>query len=294
VKDISNETVLITGGGYGLGRLLAERFAKLGAKVIIWDINEENMKTTCSIVRRAGGLCHYFNCDVSDAKTVYATANKVRKDIGHVSMIVMNAGIVNGKKLLDTSDDQIRKCFDVNVLSHFWIVKAFLPFMMKFKRGHIISIDSVTAYYGTNRLVDYSASKAASHKLQDALYNELKYSGYDGIHITSILPYFISTGMFSGCCSKMISIMEPDYVADECIDAILLNKSVVLLPRIFHFLRWGTMMIPYKAYFAFHETFFGGDMMTKYKGRPNTGTELERNRPNNNLIDARAELSQCL
>lgn len=148
VKDVSGEVVLITGGGFGLGRLLAQRFAKLGSKVVIWDVNQDNMDKTKLLVEEADGECHAYYCDVSDPQCVYKTADRVRRDVGHVTLLVMNAGIVNGSKLLDLTDDQIRKCFEVNALSHFWLTKAFLPFMMKINNGHVISIDvSVVACF---------------------------------------------------------------------------------------------------------------------------------------------------
>lgn len=266
-KNVSEEIVLITGGGFGLGRLLAQRFSDLGSTVVIWDVNKENMKRTEEIISSSGGTCHAYYCDVSKPSHVYETAEKVRCEVGNPSIIVLNAGIVNGKKILDLTDEAITRCFAVNTLSHFWIIKAFLPYLMKQNRGHVISIDSVSSYYGTFKLTDYSAAKAASHRLQDALSSELKYSGYDGIRFSSIMPYFMATGMFSGSTSQYFPVMDPVYVADRCMDAILLNKAVVFIPRIFNILCVGTLMVPYKAFFAFHEAIFGGEMMSDFKGR---------------------------
>lgn len=269
LKDVSKETVLITGGGHGLGRLLATKFAKLGSRVIIWDINESNMKETKEVIEKetngSGRVYSYF-CDVSKPSSVYQVAEEVRREVGDPTMIVLNAGIVNGKKLLDLPDESIIRCFNVNILSHFWIVKAFLKSMMAANYGHIISIDSVASYYGTYYLTDYSASKAASHRLQDALSSEMKYSGYDGIRFSSIMPYFMSTGMFDGSKSRFFSIMDPEYVARKTMDAILKNRAVVFIPRIFNTLCVGTMIIPYKSFFSFHNAVFGGEMMEGFQG----------------------------
>lgn len=269
LKDVSKETVLITGGGHGLGRLLATKFAKLGSRVIIWDINESNMEETKEAIERetnGSGRVYSYYCDVSKPACVYEVAEEVRKEVGDPTMIVLNAGIVNGKKLLDLPDESIIRCFNVNILSHFWIVKAFLKSMMAANYGHIISIDSVASYYGTYYLTDYSASKAASHRLQDALSSEMKYSGYDGIRFSSIMPYFMSTGMFDGSKSRFFSIMDPEYVARKTMDAILKNRAVVFIPRIFNTLCVGTMIIPYKSFFSFHNAVFGGEMMEGFQG----------------------------
>lgn len=267
MKDVENEIIVITGGGYGLGRLLAIRFARLGAKIVIWDLNVENMECTSDMIRKEGGTCHYYQCDVSDPGTVYCTAEKVRQEIGDPTIVIMNAGIVNGTKLLNTPDERIKACFAVNTLSHFWLIKAFMPNMMKKNSGHLVSIDSVSAHFGTYNLVDYTASKSASHRLQDSIAAELKYSGYTGIRVTSVMPYFINTGMFAGATSSMIPILDPDYVADRIVIGIRCNRSNVFVPGYFSILYTLTVAIPYKAYFCFHQAVFGGDMMSKFTGR---------------------------
>ncbi|RWR98364.1 short-chain dehydrogenase/reductase family 16C member 6-like protein, partial [Dinothrombium tinctorium] len=91
-KDVSRDVVLITGGGNGIGRLLAIKFAKKGAKVVIWDINEENLNETKRTIDDAGGLCSAFVCDVGKKSDVYKTAEIVRKEVGDVTILVNNAG----------------------------------------------------------------------------------------------------------------------------------------------------------------------------------------------------------
>lgn len=278
LKDISNETILITGGGFGLGRLLAQRFAKLGAKLILWDINEENLHQTRSLINKSGGICHTAVVDVTDAEAVYRAADKLRQDDGlQVTMLVLNAGIVNGRKLMDLQDSQIRKCFEVNTFSHFWVTKAFLPFMMKINEGHIISIDSIASYAGADRLTDYSASKAASRSLQDSMLHEMHYSGYTGIRFTSINPYFINTGMFAGAYSRVFPILEPADVADAIVEAVRLNKKIVFVPQHFSYFPLITALCPTKALRPLHEMLFGGEMMSGFKGRDSLTIDNNRN-----------------
>lgn len=266
-KEVDKEIILITGGGFGLGRLLALRFARLGANIVIWDLNQENMEETANLIRIAGGTCHYYQCDVSIPEKVYAMADVVRSEVGDPTMVIMNAGIVNGSKLLETPDDRIKACFAVNTLSHFWLIKAFLPNMMSLNSGHLVSIDSVSAHFGTYNLVDYTASKSASHRLQDSINAELKYSGFDGIRVTSVMPYFINTGMFAGATSSMIPILDPEYVADKVVTGIRCNRTIVFIPGYFSILYTLTVAIPYKAYFCFHQAVFGGEMMSNFTGR---------------------------
>lgn len=126
-KDVSNDIVLITGGASGLGRLMAIRFAKLGAKVVIWDLNLAGLEETAKMIeelrskRENVGKCHYYQVDISNRFGVYAAAERVKQEIGTVSILVNNAGVVTGKRFLECTDEQIIKTFDVNTLAHFWV-----------------------------------------------------------------------------------------------------------------------------------------------------------------------------
>ena len=92
-------------------------------------------------------------------------------------------------------------------MAHFWTVKAFLPEMIVAKKGHIVSTASLAGHGGTNKLVDYCASKFANVGFDEALRTELYVGGHaDYIHTTCICPYYISTGMFEGVQSKASSI----------------------------------------------------------------------------------------
>lgn len=126
-KDVSNDIVLITGGASGLGRLMAIKFAKLGSKVIIWDLNLAGLEETAKMIeelrskRENVGKCHYYQVDISDRFKVYAAAERVKQEVGTVTILVNNAGIVTGKRFMECSDEQIIKTFDVNALAHFWV-----------------------------------------------------------------------------------------------------------------------------------------------------------------------------
>lgn len=205
VKNVAGEVVLITGGGFGLGRLLAQRFAKLGSKVVIWDVNRDNMDKTKEMIECAGGECYAYYCDVSDAQCVNRTADQVRKEVGHVTILVMNAGIVNGRKLLDLSEQQIRKCFDVNALSHFWLTKAFLPFMMKINSGHVISIDVRTVVCCQKTLLSLVCATVACCRRQN------RYDIHTHTHTPLILDAIndtnaINSNYFSS--ANLISLMR--------------------------------------------------------------------------------------
>ncbi|KAK7062983.1 hypothetical protein SK128_027694, partial [Halocaridina rubra] len=153
-----------------------------------------------------------------------------------VDILINNAGIVTGKNFLQASDQLVERTFSVNIMSHFWTVKAFLPDMINANKGHVVTVASLAGLAGVNKLVDYCASKFAAVGFDESLKLELMVEGHNGVKTTAICPYYINTGMFDGVKSKLISILDPEYVASEAVDGILLNTPVVILPSFCQFL----------------------------------------------------------
>jgi all-trans-retinol dehydrogenase (NAD+) len=120
-KSVRNKNVLITGAGSGLGKLMAIKFASLGARVAIVDVNEKDNKRTEIEIAQKNGFAMAFTCDLSNRDDVYRLVNRIKNEFGSVDILVNNAGIVTGKKLLDSSDEAIEKTFQVNTFSHFWV-----------------------------------------------------------------------------------------------------------------------------------------------------------------------------
>ncbi|XP_068956070.1 short-chain dehydrogenase/reductase family 16C member 6-like isoform X2 [Petaurus breviceps papuanus] len=234
-KRVVGEIVLITGAGSGLGRLMALKFVRLGAIVVLWDINQESLTETCRLAKEhSSAKVHAYVCDCSKRLEIYKVAEQVKKEVGDVTILINNAGIVTGKTFLETSDDNVEKCFLVNTLAHFWTYRAFLPAMIAANHGHLVCISSVAGLAGINGLVDYCASKFAAFGFAEAIYFELRKLKKDGIKTTIVCPYFIKTGMFDGCSTKypaILPLLEPEYIADKIINAILEEQIYLITPR---------------------------------------------------------------
>lgn len=121
LKSIAGEIALITGAGSGIGRLTALRMSRLGAKVVLWDVNRAGLDETKKMIEAEGGDVWTYVCNVADRDVVYEVADRVRQDVGHVTILVNNAGIVSGTWFLDTPDDKITRTMDVNATAHFWV-----------------------------------------------------------------------------------------------------------------------------------------------------------------------------
>ncbi|KAG9510510.1 Short-chain dehydrogenase/reductase family 16C member 6, partial [Fragariocoptes setiger] len=280
-KDVSNEIVLITGGASGLGRLMAIKFAKLGARVIIWDVNMSGLEETAKLIEQLRsekdnvGQCHIYRIDITDREAVYSTAKLIEQQIGTVTIVVNNAGIVTGKRFLELADDKIVKTFEVNVIAHFWIIKAFLPGMMEKNHGHIVSLASIAGLVGAYQLTDYCASKFAAVGFEESLRLELACDGYDGIHSTVVCPYYIKTGMFAGVGKSLIPMLTPEYVVNETVSAVLVNQEVVCLPGVVNFLVMLKAVLPSKAFLWGHRAIGADNTMRTFVGRDRDNAPLQ-------------------
>jgi len=267
-KDISGQVVLVTGGGSGIGRLMCQRFARLGAIVVTWDINTAGNNETVDLIKKEGHRAFAFTVDMSNKEAIYSAATETKEKVGPVTILVNNAGIVSGNTLLDTPDTKIVKTFEVNVLAHFWTIKAFLPDMIASKGGHVVNIASLAGHAGTNKLVDYCSSKFAAVGLDEAFRVELAVQGHsDYIKTTVVCPYYISTGMFSGVYSKIIPILEPEYVADKAVAGTLANREIVLLPWWSMFLLILKNLVPTPAFMKLATAFGFNCSMDQFVGR---------------------------
>ena len=104
----------------------------------------------------------------------------------HVTMLINNAGIVSGKKLLNSADHMMSLTMDVNATAHFWTLKSFLPAMMQHNRGHIVTIASGAGLTGAAGLVDYCASKHAAVGLTESILMEI-YQQNRNVNVTERL-----------------------------------------------------------------------------------------------------------
>jgi len=267
-KNISGQVVLVTGGGSGIGRLMCLRFARLGATVVTWDINKLGNEETVDMIKKEGNRAFSYTVDMSSKDDIYRTAEKTKEEVGPVTILVNNAGIVSGTSVLDTPDSKIVKTFEVNILAHFWTIKAFLPDMIKHKLGHIVNVASLAGHSGTNKLVDYCSSKFAAVGLDEAFRVELFVQGHsDYIKTTVVCPYYISTGMFAGVQSKIIPILVPEFVADNVVSATLTNREVLLLPWWSFILIALKAVVPEPAFMRLSQAFGFNCSMDQFEGR---------------------------
>ncbi|UCG14505.1 MAG: SDR family oxidoreductase, partial [Deltaproteobacteria bacterium] len=263
-----DRVTLITGGASGIGRLMAHKIAASGSHVVLWDIDDENLARVAKEISEAGHRASVWRCDVSDREMVYATAKKVREDVGEVNILVNNAGVVSGEQFLGCTDQQLRRTMEVNALAHFWTVKAFLPDMIESNRGHIVTIASAGGVVGSAKLVDYSTSKFAVFGFDEALRAELKQQELN-IHTTVVCPYFIKGELFAGVKSRfsfLLPILDPEAVAERTVNAIARKKRRLIMPPLVYS-TWLLRLLPVDV-FDWVATLLGiNNAMDNFRGR---------------------------
>ncbi|XP_067166943.1 short-chain dehydrogenase/reductase 3 [Apteryx mantelli] len=268
-RDLSAESVLITGGGRGIGRHLAREFAARGArKIVLWGRTEKCLKETTEEIKMMGTECHYFICDVGNREEVYQQAKAVREKVGDITILVNNAAVVHGKSLMDSDDDALLKSQHINTLGQFWTTKAFLPRMLELQNGHIVCLNSVLALSAIPGAIDYCTSKASSFAFMESL--TLGLLDCPGVNATTVLPFHTSTEMFQGMRIRFPNLfppLKPETVARRTVEAVQMNQAFLLLPWTMRVLVILKSILPQSALEEIHKFSGSYTCMNTFKGR---------------------------
>ncbi|EDL99511.1 hydroxysteroid (17-beta) dehydrogenase 13, isoform CRA_a [Rattus norvegicus] len=113
------------------------------------------VEETAAKCRKLGAVVHVFVVDCSNRAEIYKSVDQVKKEVGDIEIVVNNAGAIYPADLLSTKDEEITKTFEVNILGHFWIIKALLPSMLRRNSGHIVTVASVCGHRVIPYLIPY-------------------------------------------------------------------------------------------------------------------------------------------
>ncbi|TLP79113.1 SDR family oxidoreductase [Maribacter sp. ACAM166] len=268
MDNFKNKIALITGGASGIGEIMARLLMERDATVIIWDINEENSEKVRLKYSSLGKLT-VMKVDVSNSSEIKNAASQVLSDFGGIDVLINNAGIIVGTYFHEHSKVDIANTMNINVNAPILITHAFIDTMLSKNSGHICNISSSGGLLSNPKMSVYVASKWSLIGFSDSLRLEMEQLNKN-IKVTTIMPYYINTGMFEGVKSK-IPILDPEATALTIIKSIAKEKKMVSIPGyIYRVTRFAQAILPVSIFDWFTGNVLGiYKTMDHFKGRKN-------------------------
>ncbi len=232
MSEIRGKKALITGGASGIGKLMGRELLQKGlGTLVIWDLNESLLQTTVSEFKAEGFQVFSYTINVMNTESVIRTANQVKEEIGVIDILINNAGIIVGKFFLDHTHEDIDRTMGVNSSALMHITSEFLPDMVKLNQGHIVNIASAAGLVSNPKMSVYVASKFSVVGWSDSLLLEMR-NANTNVQVTTVTPFYISTGMFEGVTSKIVPIVKPAVAVKKIIRGLENNSRFVRMPGI--------------------------------------------------------------
>ncbi len=227
---LKDKVVIVTGGAAGIGRATALRFAREGAKVAAWDIDDGAGPEIVAALTEAGGEGFFARVDVSDREAVEAATAEVVERWGRLDVLVNNAGIVLDSQLVKwkggevvsiLSDEAWDAVISVNLTGVFHCTRSAVPHMIAAGSGVVLSASSVVGLYGNFGQTNYAATKGGVITMSKSWAREL---GRYGIRVNVVAPGFIATSILEAMPEKVLKSMvartpigrmgQPDDIAE--------------------------------------------------------------------------------
>lgn len=190
--QFTGKNAVVTGAARGIGYAIAKALASRGADVAIVDLVLDDAAAAAAKIGGGGGTVRPYACDVSSYESILAAGEAILGDMGDVSFLVNNAGIVRDKLLLRMTPEDWNGVLQVNLSGAFNCTKVFAPRMLKQRSGRIVNISSVIGLMGNAGQANYAASKAGVIGLTKSLAREF---APRGVTVNAVAPGFIETAM---------------------------------------------------------------------------------------------------
>jgi 3-hydroxybutyrate dehydrogenase len=198
---LAGSVAFITGGGRGIGRAIAQRFARAGAKVVVAARSRDQVESVAREVQQEGGSAHFAICDVISAESVRAAVDAAVERFGPVDILVNNAGYVEGAPLVRLDETLWHRTLAVNLTGPYLCTRVVLPGMIERRRGRIINIASIAARKGMAYTSAYCAAKHGVLGFTRAVALEV---AHKGITVNAICPGWVDTEMAGAAIQRIV------------------------------------------------------------------------------------------
>ena len=175
-----------------MGQETCVQLARDGAAVAVWDLNEAGARNTVAMIEREGGKAIAVGVDVASKASVGAAAERTRKELGSITILVNNAGISGPVPFLEIDEALWDRMFAINMKGPYYVTQAIIPDMLAAGWGRIVNVTSSSTQIGSPRMTHYAASKGALACFTKSLAAE--YARH-GITANNVPPNFIDTPM---------------------------------------------------------------------------------------------------
>jgi 2-hydroxycyclohexanecarboxyl-CoA dehydrogenase len=193
MRGLQNKTVIVTGGGGGIGGATCRRFGEAGSRVAVFDINLESAAKTAADITQAGGVAQSFRCDITDHEGVKAAVAAADAALGPISILVNNAGWDIFRLFKDTTPADWQKLIAINLTGALNMHHAVLPGMLERRHGRIVNIASDAARVGSSGEAVYAACKAGLVGFSKTIARE---HARHGISVNVVCPGATNTALF--------------------------------------------------------------------------------------------------
>jgi 3-oxoacyl-[acyl-carrier protein] reductase len=192
MNELANQIAVVTGGGRGIGRAIALKFAGAGADVVVVSRTAANSEKVAEEIRALGRRAWAFAVDVADSAAVAVAADQILAATERVDILVNNAGVTRDGLIMRMSDEDWDTVLDTNLKGAFLVTKAFFRTFARQRSGRILNISSVIGLIGNAGQCNYAASKAGLIGFTQSIAREL---ASRGVTANVIAPGFIETDM---------------------------------------------------------------------------------------------------
>ena len=192
--ELQGQVAIVTGAGRGIGRATALELARLGADVVVAELDRAGAERTAALVKGLGRRASAVPTDVTSSTDLKTMAERTRAQFGRIDVLVNNAGIYRAAAPLDVTEAHWDAVLNINAKAVFFASQAVLPTMIAQKRGSIVSLASLAGKVGSRTNLPYNASKAAVISITKSL--ALAHAA-DGIRVNCVCPGFVETDMWT-------------------------------------------------------------------------------------------------